>query len=37
MTRFNISIQEGVNTVIWGMKNFFGGEILIPKIPSLEF
>ena len=22
MTRFNISIQEGVNTVIWGMKNF---------------
>ena len=36
MTRFNISIQEGVNTVIWGMKNFFGGEILIPKIPSFR-
>jgi UDP-N-acetylglucosamine 4,6-dehydratase len=36
MTRFNISIQEGVNTVIWGLKNFYGGEILIPKIPSFK-
>mgnify|MGYP001160088128 FL=1 len=36
MTRFNISIQEGVNTVIWGIKNFYGGEILIPKIPSFK-
>ena len=33
MTRFNITIQEGVNTVIWGIKNFYGGEILNPKIP----
>ncbi len=36
MTRFNISIESGVNTVIWGMKNFFGGEILVPKIPSFK-
>ncbi len=36
MTRFNITIQEGVNTVIWGIKNFYGGEILIPKIPSFK-
>ena len=36
MTRFNITLDEGVNTVIWGMKNFYGGEILIPKIPSFK-
>ena len=36
MTRFNISIESGVDTVIWGMKNFFGGEILVPKIPSFR-
>lgn len=36
MTRFNISLEKGVETVIWGMKNFFGGEILIPKIPSFK-
>ena len=36
MTRFNITLEEGVNTVIWGMKNFYGGEILIPKIPSFK-
>ena len=36
MTRFNISLDEGVETVIWGMKNFFGGEILVPKISSFK-
>lgn len=36
MTRFNIDLDQGINTVIWGMKNFFGGEILIPKIPSFR-
>lgn len=34
MTRFNISLQEGVRMVIWALKNAWGGEILVPKIPS---
>ena len=34
MTRFNISLQNGVEMVLWALKNSFGGEILVPKIPS---
>jgi len=34
MTRFNISLQEGVDMVIHAMKTAWGGEIFIPKIPS---
>jgi UDP-N-acetylglucosamine 4,6-dehydratase len=34
MTRFNISLSEGVNTVIWTIKNMIGGEIIVPKLPS---
>ena len=34
MTRFNISIDEGVEMVLHALKNTWGGEILIPKIPS---
>jgi UDP-N-acetylglucosamine 4,6-dehydratase/5-epimerase len=34
MTRFNISLQEGVEMVLWSMANAWGGEILVPKIPS---
>jgi len=34
MTRFNISLQEGVQMVLWALENSWGGEILIPKIPS---
>lgn len=34
MTRFNISLQEGVEMVLWSIKNAWGGEILVPKIPS---
>ena len=36
MTRFNISLIEGVNMVLWALKNSIGGEILIPKIPSYK-
>ena len=36
MTRFNISLIEGVNMVLWALKNAIGGEILIPKIPSYK-
>lgn len=34
MTRFNISLQEGVDMVLWSIENNWGGEILVPKIPS---
>jgi len=34
MTRFNISLAEGVEMVLWTIDNSLGGEILVPKIPS---
>jgi len=34
MTRFNISLQEGVDMVLWALENGQGGEIFVPKIPS---
>ncbi|MDE6049887.1 MAG: UDP-N-acetylglucosamine 4,6-dehydratase (inverting) [Paramuribaculum sp.] len=34
MTRFNISLQAGVDLVLWALDNHLGGEIFIPKIPS---
>lgn len=34
MTRFNISLQEGVEMVLWAIENAWGGEVLVPKIPS---
>ena len=34
MTRFNISLIDGVKMVMWALDNAFGGEIFIPKIPS---
>ena len=34
MTRFNISLEEGVDMVIWGLNNGLGGELFVPKIPS---
>lgn len=34
MTRFNISIEEGVEMVFWALEHGLGGEILVPKIPS---
>lgn len=34
MTRFNITLQEGVDMVLWSMENAIGGEIFVPKIPS---
>jgi UDP-N-acetylglucosamine 4,6-dehydratase len=34
MTRFNISLQEGVEMVLWSIENAWGGEVLVPKIPS---
>lgn len=34
MTRFNISLQQGVDMVLWALGNMSGGEIFVPKIPS---
>ena len=34
MTRFNILLSEGVEMVINALKNAWGGEIFVPKIPS---
>lgn len=34
MTRFNISLREGVDMVLWALENAWGGEIFVPKIPS---
>lgn len=34
MTRFNISLEDGVSMVFWALENMLGGEIFVPKIPS---
>lgn len=34
MTRFNISLQQGVDMVLWAIEHAWGGEVLVPKIPS---
>ncbi|MGY3851829.1 UDP-N-acetylglucosamine 4,6-dehydratase (inverting) [Aeromonas aquatilis] len=34
MTRFNISLQDGVNIVMYALQHHLGGEIFIPKLPS---
>jgi UDP-N-acetylglucosamine 4,6-dehydratase/5-epimerase len=34
MTRFNISLSEGVDMVSWALERALGGELFVPKIPS---
>jgi len=34
MTRFNITLDEGVNLVLHALRTALGGEIFIPRIPS---
>lgn len=36
MTRFNIIMSEAVELVDWTMHNSIGGEIVVPKIPSIK-
>ena len=36
MTRFNISLQDGVDMVMYAIENHLGGEIFVPKIPSYK-
>lgn len=34
MTRFNISLEDGVEMVLYALFNAWGGELFVPKIPS---
>jgi FlaA1/EpsC-like NDP-sugar epimerase len=36
MTRFNITLDQGVDFVLWVIKNMKGKEIFVPKIPSYK-
>ena len=36
MTRFNISLEEGVDLVLYALEHAWGGEIFVPKIPSYK-
>lgn len=36
MTRFNISLSEGVEMVMFALENAWGGELYVPKIPSYK-
>ena len=36
MTRFNITLDEGVDFVLKCFKNMIGGELFVPKIPSVK-
>jgi len=36
MTRFNISLADGVEMVMYALEHALGGEIFVPKIPSYK-
>jgi UDP-N-acetylglucosamine 4,6-dehydratase len=36
MTRFNISLEEGIDMVLYALEHSWGGEIFVPKIPSFK-
>ncbi len=36
MTRFNISLEAGIEMVLWAIENAIGKEIFVPKIPSYK-
>ncbi len=36
MTRFNLTLEEGVEIVLWSLKNSLGGEIIVPKLNSFK-
>jgi len=36
MTRFNISIEDGVKMVLFAIKNAKGGEVFVPKLKSFR-
>lgn len=36
MTRFWITLEQGVEFVLWCLENMCGGELFVPKIPSMN-
>ena len=36
MTRFNISLEQAVDLVLWSLENNIGGEIFVPKLKSYK-
>ena len=36
MTRFNITLSESIDMVLWCLKNSYGSEIFVPKIRSYK-
>ncbi len=36
MTRFNITMNESIEMVKWSILNCIGGEVVVPKIPSIK-
>jgi UDP-N-acetylglucosamine 4,6-dehydratase len=36
MTRFWITLDQGVRFVLWSLHNMRGGELFVPKIPSMN-
>lgn len=36
MTRFNISLEDGVDMVLWAIEHALEAEIFVPKIPSFK-
>jgi UDP-N-acetylglucosamine 4,6-dehydratase/5-epimerase len=36
MTRFNITLEEGVDMVLHAIESSWGGELFVPKIPSYK-
>jgi UDP-N-acetylglucosamine 4,6-dehydratase (inverting) len=36
MTRFNITLEEGVDMVLYAIEHSWGGELFVPKIPSYK-
>lgn len=36
MTRFNITLEDGVKLVLYALENMWGGEIFVPKIASYK-
>ena len=34
MTRFNITLDQAIEVIIWSLQNCLGGEIVVPKLSS---
>ena len=36
MTRFNITLSQSIDLILWSLKNSYGAEIIVPKLPSYK-